>query len=334
MPRTSILDETLVDLAGVHVTVGAAAAAAVTIVVALVASWALRRGLTRYAARTGRAHQATFYTLSRVATYVLMALAVVVALGFLDVPLSRLALLSGAVGVGLGFGLQTIFSNFVSGLILLFDKSLKVGDFVELDSGLQGIVRDIKIRATTIVTNDNVDVLVPNSEFVNHQVVNWTHRDVDRRMHIPFGVAYGSDKELVRRAALEAAHEVPFTLAEEGPRRPQVWLVGFGESSLDFELVVWLTPDAVSRPVAVTAAYNWELHSALERHDLEIPFPQRDLHLRGLFGLQDEEALEALRLEPRHRARPASAGGVGTNDAAGEVATAPEEDLDLGPDQD
>jgi small-conductance mechanosensitive channel len=285
-------------LGGFSVTVGGVLAAALTLVVVWVLSRVVQRGFDRYATRHHLRSRAAIYTLSRIATYTLVFAGLMVALGLLGIPVSRFAVLAGAVGVGLGFGLQAIFSNFVSGIILLFDRSLRVGDFVELESGLHGEVRAINIRATRITTNDNVDILVPNSEFVTGRVVNWTHGDlatVSRRLHIPFGVAYGFDKELVKKAALEAAEELPFTLAREGPRRPQVWLVRFGESSLDFELVVWLTPEATKRPGAVRAAYLWALETALTRHGIEIPVPQRDFHLRTLFGLQGEAALAALR---------------------------------------
>ncbi len=175
------------------------------------------------------------------------------------------------------------------------------------------------------MTNDNIDILVPNSEFTTCRVVNWTHREVSRRMRVPFGVAYRTDKEVVKRAALEAAAELPFTLALEGPRRPQVWLVGFGESSLNFELVVWLGAEATKRPAAVLAAYNWALHSALERHDIEIPFPQQDLNVRRLFGLEEADARRALGLveptdaEVEARRTPPQAKVEVTNDAVDDV---------------
>ena len=159
----------------------------------------------------------TWYTLSRLVTYTVLVLGFFLAISALGVPLSDFAVLGGVIGVGLGFGLQSLFSNFISGIVLLLDKSLKVGDFVELESGVTGEVRDIKIRATTIVTNDNIDILVPNSEFVSGRVVNWTHRDVLRRLRVPFGVAYGTDKNAVKEAALEAAAAVPFTLSLDGP---------------------------------------------------------------------------------------------------------------------
>ncbi|MCK7592913.1 mechanosensitive ion channel family protein [Pseudomarimonas salicorniae] len=281
-------DLPLMQLGEVALTPGKLTLAALALLVAFLVSAILRRGLSRVESRsTDVNRRAALYAVGRIVHYTALIIGAILALELIGVPASRFAVFAGAIGVGLGFGLQAIFNNFVSGLILLFDRSLKVGDFVELESGVHGEVRDIQIRATRIVTNDNLDILVPNAEFVSGRVVNWTHRDVSRRLKVPFGVAYGSDKERVKKAALEAAAEVPFTLEQDGRRGPQVWLAGFGESSLDFELVVWLTAEATKRPGAVRAAYNWALESALARHGLEIPFPQRDLHVRSWLGRTD-----------------------------------------------
>ena len=114
-------------------------------------------------------------------------------------------------------------------------------------------------RATRLRTNDNVDVVIPNSKLIENPLINWTLKGDTRRVHVPFGVAYGSDKECVRRAVLEAAHKVPFTLPDTRDRKTQVWLVGFGESALNFELVVWPTLDSFKRPAAMQAAYNWSI---------------------------------------------------------------------------
>ena len=208
-------------------------------------------------------------------------IAAVLAMNAVGIDLTALAVFSGAVGVGIGFGLQAIFSNLVSCVIMLVEGSINVGDFVELENGLTGEVREINTRATLITTNDNVDILVPNSQFINSQVTNWTLRDSFRRVRIPFGTAYGTDKDLVRKAALEAAASLPHELSGKGAKPAQVWLVGFGESSLDFELVVWLKPEAVKRPSATAADYNWALETAFSKYGIEIPFPQRDLHLRS-----------------------------------------------------
>ena len=209
----------------------------------------------------------------------LFAGAIIFALTAARVNLTGLAVLTGAIGVGIGFGLQSIFQNFIAGIIILLEKSLKVGDFVDLESGVTGEVREINVRSTLVTTNDNVDILVPNSEFITNRVTNWTLREANRRVRIPFGVAYGTDKELVKKAVLEAADRVPFTLKNAPGRAPDVWLVGFGDSSLDFQLVVWLTDDAVKRPAKVEAAYNWEIETSLGQYGIEIPFPQRDLHI-------------------------------------------------------
>lgn len=207
--------------------------------------------------------------------------AVIIALSAIGIDLTALAVFSGAVGVGIGFGLQSVFSNLVAGIILLFERSIKIGDFVELSDGVQGTVREITIRSTLVTTNDNIDILVPNSEFITKQMTNWTLRDAVRRFRIPFGVAYGSDKDLVRTAVLEAAATIDHTLTNVSGREPKVWLVGFGDSSLDFELVVWLKPESVTRPAAVNADYCWAIETALRKYKIEIPFPQRDLHIRS-----------------------------------------------------
>jgi len=240
-----------------------------------------RRGIERVSAMRPNMNRASVYTLSRLLHYVVMTVGFLVGLSAIGIDLSKFALFASALGVGVGFGLQTLVSNFIAGLMLLFEKSLKVGDYIELESGISGEVREINIRSTVITTNDNIDIVVPNSVFVNGHVMNWTMRDVYRRIHVPFGVAYGSDKELVRKAVLEAANSVSHTLTDDQSRKPQVWLSKFGDSSLDFELIVWLTSDAVKRPGAVNAAYMWAIESALAKYGIEIPFPQRDLHVRS-----------------------------------------------------
>lgn len=219
--------------------------------------------------------------ISQTVRIALVFAAVMLAMNAIGVDLTALAVFSGAIGVGIGFGLQAIFSNLVAGIILLLEGSIKIGDFVELESGLTGEVREINTRSTLVTTNDNVDILVPNSEFINNRVTNWTLRDNFKRTRIPFGVAYGTDKELVRKAALEAADTVPHMLKGEGSKPPQVWLSGFGDNSLDFELVVWIKPESVKRPSVVNADYTWALETALNKYGIEIPFPQRDLHIRS-----------------------------------------------------
>lgn len=162
----------------------------------------------------------------------------------------------------------------------MLEKTLKEGDFIDLPSGPRGRVREIGLRFTRITTNDEVDVIVPNSEFINGRVVNWTLGSEFRRLHIPFGVAYGSDKAVVKEAALRAARSLPYTVTDDR-RRSDVWMVKMNDSSLDFELVVWVGPDAVTSPSRVEAEYLWRLHDEIVAAGLEIPFPQRDLNIRS-----------------------------------------------------
>jgi len=264
------------------------------IIIALFISKVFRRGLDRIGQRKDGVSSSSLYTLGRVVHYIILVVGIIVALSSIGIDFTKFALFVSALGVGIGFGLQTLISNFVAGLIILFERSLKVGDFVELSTGLAGEVREINMRSTLVTTNDNVDILVPNSEFMNGQVTNWTLRDTQRRIHVPFGVAYGSDKDLVKKAVLEAADEVKWTLKNIKNRHPQVWFVQFGDSSLNFELVLWLIPDAVKRPGAVQAAYLWEIDTKLSKYGIEIPFPQRDLHLRSVFGQKDEDGLSLI----------------------------------------
>jgi len=250
------------------------------ITLAWVFSYFVRRGLTHLSERQGGS-LTYLYALGRLTHYLILIIGISIGLSSIGVDLSNFALIAGALSLGVGFGLQAVVNNFVSGLIVLFERSLRIGDFVELANGLAGEVKAINVRSTLVTTTDMVDILVPNSEFVNGQVINWTLTDASRRIHIPFGVAYGSDKELVKKAALEAAYNVPHTLKSHRLREPDVWLTNFGNSSLDFELIVWVLPHAVKKPQRVRAAYYWELETALKKYGIEIPFPQRDLHIRS-----------------------------------------------------
>ena len=272
------------------------------IAVAMWLSRVIRRALKTLGERRDGVNLSAFYTLGRLIHYVLLIIGIVMGLSSIGIDFTKFALFASALGVGIGFGLQTLISNFVSGLIILFEKSLKVGDFVELESGVTGEVREINMRSTLITTNDNIDILVPNSEFVAGRVTNWTLREAYRRIHVPFGVAYGTDKDKVKRAALAAAEAVPHTLLNSQIRKPQVWMTEFADSSLNFELVIWLEPGAVKSPGAVQAAYLWELDTQLRIHGIEIPFPQQDLHVKSLFGLRDEKAQRVLLKEPEEDA--------------------------------
>ncbi|MEW5248298.1 mechanosensitive ion channel family protein [Microbulbifer sp. 2201CG32-9] len=249
----------------------------------LISAWLLSNLIRRFLNRLVRrkkAAESSMYNLGRVLHYSIIAIALLVALIMLGLDTSKLALVAGALSVGIGFGLQSIFSNFISGLILLFEQPLRVGDLVELESGVFGRIRDINVRSTRITTRDNIDILVPNSELVANQVINHTLDDPVRRIHVPFGVGYSSDPDLVREAAIQAAERVPITHTD-WRRKTEVWLMEFGDSALNFKLVVWINSNMVSPLGDPHALYNLELLRAFGEHGIEVPFPQRDLHLRS-----------------------------------------------------
>ena len=218
--------------------------------------------------------------LSRIVRYLIWIVGSFVALNSIGLDLTTVALMGSALAVGLGFGLQNIFANFVGGVVILAERILKVGDFVELESGVRGNVKEIAMRYKRITTNDATDILVPNAEFTDGRVINWTYDSVFRRMRVPFGVAYGVRKEQVLEAGVAAARAVPGVLDQPG-REPTVWLVGYGDNAMNYELVIWADRELTTRPGSTHANLMWALDTELVRRGLEIPFPQRDLHIRS-----------------------------------------------------
>jgi small-conductance mechanosensitive channel len=175
-----------------------------------------------------------------------------------------------------GFGLQNITGNFFSGLIILVERPIKVGDRIEVGS-VSGDVARISLRATTIITNDNIAIIVPNSDFINSRVTNWSYTDRDVRFKYRVGVSYKSDPDLVRRVLLEVAAGHPGVLKLPAA---DVLLQEFGDSALNFELRVW-TREYTTRPGVLQSELNYEIVKALKAHAIEIPFPQRDVHIRS-----------------------------------------------------
>ena len=310
-----LTDWRLLTFGGSTISVGGLLAACVIIAVAGVAARMVSAGFRKLRGRAA-AGRSSLYIFDRLATYGVVVVGVFVALSTLGINLTSLAVFAGAIGVGLGFGLQGVVREFVSGLVLIFDRHTNVGDYIELEDGSRGEVIEIGPRATRLKTNDNVDIIIPNSKLTDNPVINWTLRGDTRRIHVPFSAAYGSDKTKVREVVLQAAREVPFTLPDTPTRRTQVWLTGFGDSSLNFELVVWPTLDAVKRPASMQAAYTWAIEDALTRASIEIPFPQMDVRLRSLFGREEEKALTALRLERPPETQPPEEIPPSRNDAA------------------
>ena len=329
----------LFRLGGSVVTVGGVLAGLAILVLAWVASRLVSRALCRLRDRSNRS-AAALYVLEKLASYGLIVVGAFWALSVAGLNLSSLAVFAGALGIGVGLGLQGVVKEFVSGLFLIFDRMVSVGDYVEIGGamtgtvraeGMRGVITEIGPRAVRIRTNDNVNVLVPNSRLIEQPVVNWTLKGDTRRIHIPFAVAYGADRGRVREAVLAAARSSPFTSPETEDRRCQVWLVGFGERGLEFELLVWPTREAVKRPSAMHAAYTWLVADALEAAGIETPVPQTDLRLRSVFGHEGPEGLAALGLAAAPAApRPAPAAPT-VNDAAEDLMHPDEEPEDEPP---
>lgn len=254
------------------------------LILILLVPWYIALGIERAMVSAGRKRptirQSTIYALARITRYFVLAIGVLFGLTIVGLDLSSFALFGGAIGIGIGLGLQNVFSNFVSGVILLTEQTLNPGDFVDLESGIRGTVIEIGMRYTLIRTNSSVDIIVPNSEFTSGRVTSWTHGSRYRRLNIPFSVAYGSDKDKVRAAALSAARTVEATVEDE-TRRTDIWFTRFGDSALEFGLLVWIGPDAITRPGATTSKYLWALDDALRAAGIEVPFPQRDIHVRS-----------------------------------------------------
>ena len=208
--------------------------------------------------------------------YVIVVVGVAIILQTVGIDLSSLMVLVGALGVGLGFGLQNIVNNLLSGLIILFERPIKVGDRIEVGD-VQGNVTEISIRATTVVTNSNIAIIIPNSEFISSNVTNLSYTDDKVRIDVPVGVSYNSNVEHVTKLLLEVADEESAVLKEPAPR---VIFNEFGDNSLNFFLRTW-TSELHKRPRFYKSKLNYRIHAKFTEHDIEIPFPQRDLHIRS-----------------------------------------------------
>jgi len=226
----------------------------------------------------------------------LITFAILIVLSTVGIDFTALAFFSGAVGVGLGFGLQKIVSNLVSGIILLADKSIKPGDVISVGDSF-GWVDSMGARYTSVVTRDGREFLIPNEDFVTQRVINWSYSNQEVRLDVDFGVSYGSDPHQVIRLALEAANSVERVLKEP---RPVCHLVAFGNSSIDFKLRIWIR-DPVDGITNVRGRVMLALWDVLKRDGVEIPFPQRDINMRTPVQVQMVEAKKARPGKPQGR---------------------------------
>jgi small-conductance mechanosensitive channel len=203
-----------------------------------------------------------------------ITLGLIIIISTSGVDMSVLTVLIGTLGIGIGFGLQSVFSKFISGVIILIERPVKVGDRIEIGD-TSGVVIKISARATTILTNDNINIIVPNSDFINKEVINWSLNDKVIRFRISIGVSYSADVRLVEKLLLEVAHENEDVL--KGPASV-VRFINFGESSLNFELRIWTTAQ-IHKQGKITSDLNFAILEKLSQNNIVIPFPQRDVNV-------------------------------------------------------
>jgi small-conductance mechanosensitive channel len=236
------------------------------------------------------------HAIAQIVGYAVLVIGIIVVLDNAGIHLAALTVFAGAVGVGVGFGLKNVASNFISGLLIFAERPIAIGDRVEV-AGITGQIQRIRFRSTVILTNDNISMIVPNEKFIDSPVTNWTYSDRRVRFRLPVGVAYGSDVKKVREALIAAAREHPATLSEPAP---DAFLEKFGESTIDFQLVVW-SEEMSRRPSRFKSDLNYLICKHLDAAEIEIPNPQRDLHIRsGVLKVQNVSDGERAK-EPERR---------------------------------
>jgi small-conductance mechanosensitive channel len=274
--------EALSSLLAVRATVGSQQLTVGLVVVALASlgisylvSWMLQTLLTEHVVARRTMETGVSLAVARLVHYALITIGFVTALVVLGVDLTKMTLLASALGVGIGFGLQTIVNNFVCGLILLLERPLRVGDTIEL-GGQEVKIAKIGLRSTTVRTFDRADVIVPNTDLITTQVTNWTLTDRHTRGIIAVGVAYGSDVALVMQTLKECALAQPRVMKSP---EPQILFRSFGDSSLDFELRAWV--ENIDNKLQIESDLRQDIDRRFRQAGIEIPFPQRDLHVRS-----------------------------------------------------
>ncbi|NBC05100.1 MAG: mechanosensitive ion channel [Bacteroidetes bacterium] len=243
----------------------------------------VRKSLNRKILRRFKIDEGTTYTLSRISQYTIITIGALISFQFVGIDLSGLAVIFGLLSVGIGFGLQNVTSNFISGLIILFERPITVGDRVTVNN-IEGDVTEINIRSTKVRTVNNISIIVPNSEFVSKDVINYSHGDPTYRLDIDVGVSYGSDLDTVLKSLQEVADENKYVLSEP---KSEVHLIEFGESSWNMQLRAWI--GNVKDYPRVRNELNKAVVRKFREYGVEIPFPQRDLHVKSSISLPHHE---------------------------------------------
>jgi potassium-dependent mechanosensitive channel len=262
--------------AGIDITIGRIIMAVVLVYLTILVSWIVRTFSRTEVFPRWELERGVGESINSLVHYTLIFLGIMIGLGVLGVELQNFAIVAGALGVGIGFGLQNVVNNFVSGLILLFERPVRPGDTVVVGTEL-GTIKKIGLRSTTVMTFDRAEVIVPNGDLVSEKVTNWTLTDPVARLILPVGVAYGTDVHLVIRLLGEAADNHPDVLKDPVPQK---LFMEFGDSALEFELRVWVQELALR--LKVRSEILAEVDRLFRENGIEIPFPQRDLHVRSL----------------------------------------------------
>lgn len=240
-----------------------------------------KRWLMRLSNKWPNMSQMSLKLSSNIGFYIIILITIIVAMSSLGIDMSSISLIAGALSIGIGFGLQTVVSNFIAGIILMFERTIRIGDIVEINELLKGTVSDIRIRSTTIKTFDNIDIVVPNSSFIQNNVINWTLEDASRRLHVPFGVAYGTSVDKVKQVIIDEllCSGLKFINNDEN-KKPEIRMESMNTSSVDFELLVWIKANDKLQPNSLKSDFLILIYNALYKHNIEIPFPQLDLHIK------------------------------------------------------
>jgi small-conductance mechanosensitive channel len=264
------------DVGPVRVTIGRILLGTLVLYLAVLISWLVRNVVQSEVYARRDLDRGVGESINKLVHYFIITIAIIFALAVLGVELRNFAIVAGALGIGIGFGLQNVVSNFASGLILLFERPVRVGDTV-IVAGEWGTITKIGLRSTVMLTFDESEMIVPNTDLVSEKVVNWTLTNPTARVIMEVGVAYGSDIATVLGILREAGSAHEATLSEPPP---EALFTGFGDSSLDFELRVWV--NAIRKRFQVRSVVLTEIERRLAESGIQIPFPQRDLHVRSV----------------------------------------------------
>lgn len=271
-----IMNVKLFSIGESSLTIGLLLTLVISVVFLLIISEWVKKILVNRVLQRYQVEKGTRQSIGTIVKYILVIAGMFSILQTNGIDLSAFGILAGALGVGIGFGLQNITNNFISGLIILFEQPIKVGDRIEVGDIAGDVVR-ISARSTTVITNDNISVIIPNSKFIDDQVINWSHNEFKVRFNFPVGVSYKEDPEKIKQILVDVAINNPGVL--QSPE-PDVLFDEFDESSLNFNLRVW-TSEYVNKPKVLKSELYFEIFRRFKEENVEIPFPQRDIHIKS-----------------------------------------------------